>query len=49
MICFFIRPLAVRDFGLQGQRPVQRDLLDWLAVDFMEHGWSLRHLLRHLW
>ena len=26
--------------------PEYRELLDWLAVDFMEHGWSQKHLIR---
>lgn len=34
------------DFGTQGERPIYRDLLDWLAVDFMDHGWSIKALLR---
>lgn len=36
------------DFGIQGARPTHPELLDWLAVDFMEHGWSLRHLVRRI-
>ncbi len=28
------------DFGTRAPIPVYRELLDWLAVDFMEHGWS---------
>jgi hypothetical protein len=34
------------DFGTRAPVPGYLDLLDWLAVDFMEHGWSQKHLLR---
>jgi hypothetical protein len=34
------------DFGLRTQRPIHHELLDWLAVEFMESGWSMKHLHR---
>ena len=34
------------DFGTRAAIPEYRELLDWLAVDFMEHGWSQKHLIR---
>ncbi|HEX5105737.1 MAG TPA: DUF1553 domain-containing protein, partial [Pirellulaceae bacterium] len=34
------------DFGTRAPIPEYRELLDWLAVDFMEHGWSQKHLIR---
>jgi hypothetical protein len=32
------------DFGLQGEAPSHPELLDWLTVEFIEHGWGLKHL-----
>ncbi|MDX1970812.1 MAG: PSD1 and planctomycete cytochrome C domain-containing protein, partial [Planctomycetaceae bacterium] len=44
----FQRPLvsSVYDFGRNGALPTHPELLDWLAVEFVESGWSLRHLHR---
>jgi len=34
------------DFGLQGERPTHPEVIDWLAVELMEHNWDLQHVLR---
>lgn len=34
------------DFGHMGQPPSHPDLLDWLASEFMTHGWSIKHMHR---
>jgi hypothetical protein len=36
----------VFDFGRNGARPTHPELLDWLAVELVEHGWSMKHLHR---
>lgn len=34
------------DFGIKGEPPSHQELLDWLAVEFMDHDWSMKHILR---
>lgn len=34
------------DFGTQGDRPTHPKLLDWLAVEFVRRGWSMKHIHR---
>ena len=34
------------DFGTRSSSPVYRELLDWLAVDFMDNGWRQKQLIR---
>ena len=40
----FVRLLE--DFGYQSQPPTHPELLDWLAVDFVKSGWSMKKLHR---
>ncbi|MEM8954756.1 MAG: PSD1 and planctomycete cytochrome C domain-containing protein [Verrucomicrobiota bacterium] len=39
---------TVDNFGSTGQAPSHPDLLDWLAVEFMENGWSVKSLVREI-
>jgi hypothetical protein len=44
----FHSPLVatVTDFGRSGALPTHPELLDWLAVEFMENDWSMKHVHR---
>ena len=37
---------TAEDFGTRTAIPEHSDMLDYLAVDFMEHGWSQKHLIK---
>jgi Protein of unknown function (DUF1553)/Protein of unknown function (DUF1549) len=37
---------SVFDFGKNGRTPSHPALLDWLAVEFMDKGWSMKHMHR---
>ena len=47
---FFGRGLvkSTGDFGMQGDLPTHPALLDWLAVDFMNHQWDIKRLVRQI-
>ncbi len=37
---------STEDFGIMGQRPSNPELLDWLAVEFRESGWNMKHMYK---
>ena len=39
---------TIEDFGIKGEPPTHPELLDWLAVEFMERGWSMKHILKQI-
>jgi hypothetical protein len=39
---------TVADFGVKGERPSHPELLDWLARDFMDAGWTIKRFHRQI-
>ncbi|MEX0818921.1 MAG: DUF1553 domain-containing protein [Pirellulaceae bacterium] len=39
---------SLENFGVKGERPSHPELLDWLAVKFVEQGWSIKQLHRQI-
>ncbi len=39
---------TAEDFGVQSEYPIHGQLLDWMAVDFVESGWNLKAIQKKI-
>jgi len=39
---------TMNDFGVRGERPTHPDLLDWLAAELVDRGWSRKEMIRQI-
>ena len=39
---------TLEDFGTQSEPPTHPEMLDWLAVEFMDSGWDMKHVLKEI-
>ena len=39
---------TAEDFGVQGEQPTHPELIDWLAIDFIESGWNVKRFVKQI-